>query len=448
MVDAPPAHPFRSHALLGNIGLLLLIASAVTTHRHAQAQSGASEQAGSKPRGSSEAHPTGDINRVQDDGPRNSATVDEKVRDNGARAGSPARGRVGAISEATAHAEVGDIFAERAAAQSAPARVVERRIETESGSGQRVLLVLKPIAGSTRVPPSTLELAELKLREVGRQAGYHLLSAEEGTTDEDTMVLTERPAAALFRQALAQGADRAIRVVLKVRGDRYRFELLVASLDGQGPLRARGHATPETLDQHMTALAERILPLADQWWGPALPQGEMRAHRADSLPPARAERLDTATTTKPESASATVNRVRFGLAVLYNGSVILSERIAHNSQMGARFDVDLNRHISTSVGVTYLNLKGRLGRAHSSALFGQAAFRSFEHARDGWSLPIKLQGGYVFANGGYVRGSLGFAMPLGNRLEWGVDFLAPTVWFVPGGPLISLDAATDLALKF
>ncbi len=338
--------------------------------------------------------------------------------------------------------------AQAPAPSTAAGALVERRLEAEPSQAQRGLLVLQPVARGSEVPDKALELAALKLREVGLAAGYRLVEPEARAAHQASGSHTEQPAAALFRQALAQGADRGIRIDLKVRDDRYHLELLVASLDGQGPLRARGHATPEALGQRIAALAERILPRADQWWGPALPRGDLRAQGADSLPSAHADGTHASSKGEPEPATAAAKRKRFGLAVLYNASLILSERIAHNSQMGARFDLNLNRRFSASVGVTYLNLKGRLSRAHSSALLGQLAFRSFEHARYGWSLPIKLQGGYVFANGGYVRGSLGFAMPLGAHFEWGVDILAPTVWFVPGGELISLDAATDLTWKF
>lgn len=314
----------------------------------------------------------------------------------------------------------------------------------ERAPAATVLLV--PSGRHGRIAPAVGALADRALQRAARATGYGVLSI---AGDSPQLKGEARPATLLWSLGYVEGAHRALSAELRANDGRYVFVIRLASLDGQGPFEVRGQARADGLVTRIYDLARSILPPPDAWWDAPLPPSReailaLRKEHAHSLasparPPAkrpRAKRHDS------------WRHRRLHAALTGEATLALTEGRGVGGLVGARADFRFTRSLLVGAGLAYANQKGRLDRAHSLASYGQLEYRSFFSKATDVSLPLRLRGGFLVNNGPFVGGALGANVPLGERFELGVDLVAPTVWFVPGGNVVSLSFGAELITRW
>ncbi len=143
----------------------------------------------------------------------------------------------------------------------------------------------------------------------------------------------------------------------------------------------------------------------------------------------------------PEVARAPVGAFR--LAIQTEGAVGISGRF-YNQLVGARLDRCFTPATCLGGYVAYANLKGQSGRASNVLLYSMV-----EHRRRAgiFFIPFRAAVGYLPHNGPFARASAGVAIQSGN-IDVTLDLLAPTLWVTGNEPVLSMDLAAEVAVRF
>jgi hypothetical protein len=171
-------------------------------------------------------------------------------------------------------------------------------------------------------------------------------------------------------------------------------------------------------------------------------------------PPASTITTTTTTATPapaapPVSAPASVPEVArppagaFRLAIQTEGAIGVSGPF-YNQLVGARLDRCFAPATCLGGYIAYANLKGQSGRASNVLLYAMV-----EHRRRAglFFIPLRVATGYLPHNGPIARASAGIGIESGN-IDVTFDLLAPTLWVTGNEPVVSMDLAAEVAVRF
>jgi len=160
-------------------------------------------------------------------------------------------------------------------------------------------------------------------------------------------------------------------------------------------------------------------------------------------PPAAAQEQPPTTTTTT-TTTTTVFTPAFRAAIQTEGAVGVSGPF-YNQLVGARLDRCFTRTTCLGGYVAYANLKGQSGRANNVLLAAVAEHRLWLGST--WYIPLRAAAGYLPKNGPFARISAGLGVEVGN-VDVSVDLLAPALWVTGDEPVLSMDFAAEVAVRF
>lgn len=120
----------------------------------------------------------------------------------------------------------------------------------------------------------------------------------------------------------------------------------------------------------------------------------------------------------------------------------------YNHLLGARYDIHASRSVTLGGYVGYANLKGTVGRVHSTLLMTQFAYRITFGSKQRLIVPLRAGLGYLVKNGVAVRFATGVYYALDENLEVGFDLIAPTFWTAHNDTVISMSLAAEVGFAF
>jgi hypothetical protein len=115
-----------------------------------------------------------------------------------------------------------------------------------------------------------------------------------------------------------------------------------------------------------------------------------------------------------------------------------------NALLFARAAYYVSDRLGFTGSISYANLRGRQGRV-SNALFlvgVETAVDLVPQSRI--FIPLRLELGYLPANGPVARITAGLSFPLARRVRLEVDLVSPTLWVLPETSPVSLDLAASM----
>lgn len=322
------------------------------------------------------------------------------------------------------------------------------------------LRVLVIDAAPYGVDPVVGEHVSAQLRFTAAQLGYAVATRDESVAAAQRASMPFPPSPAdLWRVTWAGDAQRGVFARVWAQDARYVIEISVASMDGAGPFFARGNSGAEDLHDVVDGLLRQALPPPDRW------DAEAAVRYAQGSVAGAAPSVDTALPTPGPTASpfAPVGGQglrlesrrrrshrpsrRFDLALSTEAAVDTSSDHFYNHLVGARVDLRITTEILLGAYVGYANLRGRDGRAQNVLfyLLGENRIR----LGDGTDLtiPLRFAIGYLPFNGPFVRLSAGLNLPVSERVELGVDLIAPTFWVIPTGVAVSADFGLEVIYR-
>jgi hypothetical protein len=95
----------------------------------------------------------------------------------------------------------------------------------------------------------------------------------------------------------------------------------------------------------------------------------------------------------------------------------------------------------------YANLRGRDGRAQNMLFYLQGEDRIRLGEGTDLTIPLRFALGYLPFNGPFVRISAGLNLPITERIELGIDLIAPTFWVIPSGVAVSANFGLELIYR-
>jgi hypothetical protein len=166
-------------------------------------------------------------------------------------------------------------------------------------------------------------------------------------------------------------------------------------------------------------------------------QTEAPAPAATAPATATATPTPTPTSTPP----ASFNR----LALQTEGALGVSGPF-YNQLVGVRFDHCFTQTTCLGEYAAYANLKGQSGRANNVLLYAMV-----EHRRPlgtMWHIPFRVAAGYLPNNGPFARLSAGLSVQTAKNVDLTFDLLAPTLWVTRNDPVLSMDLAAEVDVRF
>lgn len=325
---------------------------------------------------------------------------------------------------------------------SAPAltEVVPPAPGTEEGppSSDRCLIIVD--AASIGVAPVVAQHITSRMRELGSQMGYSVLSRPATVTAARRVRMPFPPNHGdLWRTAFAASCHRVGFARVWARNGRYEFEMVVGSLDGTGPFTNRGSGSAQDLLSHVGTIFTELLPAASDW-------DQNRYEELSTTLQNQTRAVATPPEPEPEPPPPFVGR-RFQLAFSSESAIGTSSEGFYNHLLGVRADYRMSPKVLLGVYVGYANLSGRNARASNVLSYAQLESRIRLRAHHLVSFPMRFGFGYLPLNGPFIRMSAGINFPIGDRMEFGLDLLAPTFWVLPDSTPISLNLSAEIIFR-
>ncbi|MEM6533981.1 MAG: hypothetical protein AAF654_15290 [Myxococcota bacterium] len=294
-----------------------------------------------------------------------------------------------------------------------------------------------------------------RIRHTARQMGYRVQSPRDTVAAAGRLRMSFPPAPAdLWRVTYISGSHRGAFARVWAHEGRYVIEVVVASLDNTGPFFARGTALAGDLHQVVDRLVREALPeprlFDEEAYRFTVASGERRTESSS-----RTERgivtqsLDDQDLTPLESGEAPEADIgrRVNLAMSTESAIGTSDDAFYNHLAGMRFDYRVSRELLLGAYVGYANLRGRNGRVNNLLSYAQVEHRLRLSPRTRATLPLRFGIGYLPYNGPFIRLSAGVNLPLSDRVELGIDVLAPTFWVLSDRTAFSLNLGLELILR-
>jgi len=229
-------------------------------------------------------------------------------------------------------------------------------------------------------------------------------------------------------------------------------------MDGTGPFFARGNSGAEDLHEVVDGLLRQALPLPERW------DAEAAAHYAQGSVAGAAPSVTTTPPTTGPTASPFVPvggqglrleshrrshrpSRRFDLALSTEAAVGTSSDHFYNHLIGARLDLRITTEILLGAYIGYANLTGRDGRAQNILFYLSGENRIRLGDGTDLTIPLRFAIGYLPFNGPFVRLSAGLNLPISDRVELGIDLIAPTFWVIPYGVAVSADFGLEVIYR-
>jgi hypothetical protein len=117
----------------------------------------------------------------------------------------------------------------------------------------------------------------------------------------------------------------------------------------------------------------------------------------------------------------------------------------YNQLVGARLDHCFTTTTCLGGYGGYANLKGRSGRVSNVLVYAMV-----EHRRPlgtQWHIPLRAAAGYLPSNGPFARLSAGLSVAI-HDVDLTFDLLAPTLWVTRNDPVLSMDLAVEVDVRF
>ncbi len=251
-------------------------------------------------------------------------------------------------------------------------------------------------------------------------------------------------------------AQRGIFARVWAQDGRYVIEIMVASMDGSGPFFARGTSGAQDLHSVVDTLLRQALPTPERWDAqaaerymsgePAIPGATPAVMAPSGTPTVFAPVVTGGSDFRPRRRSHRPTR-RFDLALSTEAAIGTGSDRFYNHLVGARLDLRITTEIMLGVYAGYANLRGRDGRAQNMLFYLQAEDRIRLGESTDWTIPLRFSLGYLPFNGPFVRISAGLNVPVSERVELGIDLLAPTFWVIPGGVAVSVDVGLEVIYR-
>ena len=357
------------------------------------------------------------------------------------------------------------ILAEAAAAHAPTAEVAEPgaaetgdTTETPADAAPDTRLrVLVIDAAPYGVDPVVGEHVSAQLRETAGDMGYAVASRDESVAAAQSISMPFPPSPAdLWRVTWAGHAQRGLFARVWAQDGRYVTEIMVASMDGAGPFFARGTSGAEDLHAVVDALLRQALPAPERWDAEAAARysaGEtdatatVNAQAAPGATPATFVPVVTQGVHVQSHRRSHRPTRRFDLAVSTEAAIGTGSSRFYNHLVGARLDLRITTEIMLGIYAGYANLRGRDGRVQNMLFYIQGENRIRLGDATDLTIPLRFSLGYVPFNGPFVRISAGLNLPISERVELGIDLIAPTFWVIPGRVAVSADIGLELLYR-
>ncbi|HWA78477.1 MAG TPA: hypothetical protein VG937_39345 [Polyangiaceae bacterium] len=171
------------------------------------------------------------------------------------------------------------------------------------------------------------------------------------------------------------------------------------------------------------------------------------AHAAESVPPPPTA-VTPAPSTPPSSAQPAPSPVApsrpFALALFTEAALGFSGDGFYNHLVGPRLDYHAGDHLTLGAALSYINLKGKNGRASNVLPAAMLEWRS--PLGSDVALPVRFFSGYLPRNGPWLKAALGLSRRLGSRTTITFEAIAPALWVVRDSTVGSFDASLELAI--
>jgi len=320
--------------------------------------------------------------------------------------------------------------------------IPEAPSENDTPAAPELCLAIVDAAGYG-VHPVVAEHMTTRMRTRGAQMGYRILPRSDTVAAARRVRMSYPPDAGdLWRAAFAADCHRIAFARVWARQGRYEYQLMVGSLDGSGPFVGQGAASAQELLEHLDTELQRRLPAPSDW-----DQTRYDALTSNvEMQPVAAAAAQAAPEPPPEPPPPFVGR-RFQLAFSSESAIGTSDDGFYNHLLGVRADYRLSPKVLLGAYMGYVNLNGRNSRVSNVLTYAQIETRIRFRARQSITLPIRFGFGYLPLNGPFIRMSAGLNFPISDRLELGVDLLAPTFWVLPSSTPISLNLSAEIILR-
>jgi hypothetical protein len=116
----------------------------------------------------------------------------------------------------------------------------------------------------------------------------------------------------------------------------------------------------------------------------------------------------------------------------------------YNHLVGPRLDYHAGPHLTLGAALSYINLKGKNGRASNVLPAAMLEWRT--PLGSDVALPVRLFSGYLPRNGPWFKAALGLSRRLSSRTTLTFEALAPALWVVRDSTVGSFDASLELAI--
>lgn len=244
----------------------------------------------------------------------------------------------------------------------------------------------------------------------------------------------------LWRATHGANAHRGVFARAWAEGGKYVAELLVASADGSGPFFARGAFGADDLLTGVDGLVRQAVPalgvwqIAEQQNAVGLPsQGPAAASSARAIEPIRPD-------------PPVKNRLRVALQT--EAAFGAGDEFFYNHLVGLKVDVKVGHTVLLGAYLAYANLEGANGRVGNFLPMAFVENRIRVGRPTLFTIPLRIQGGYLPKNGPVFRFSGGLNFALSEQIELGVDLIAPTFWVLPERTAFSFNLGAELGYRF
>lgn len=243
-----------------------------------------------------------------------------------------------------------------------------------------------------------------------------------------------------WRITFASGCHASLQARVWAQGGKYVVELTAALRDGRGPFAERRSTDHVAFLETVDAMVRDVLPAsgtgAAAYVPPVGPRQPPPGMDPGVFEPNPAQRL-------ADEPAPPLRRI--GLAVAADGAIGLGKPGFYNQMAGARLDVRLNHEVVMGAYLGYASLTGVDQRENNLVTYLQIEDRVRVSDRSKVRVPLRFAAGYVPFNGPVLRMAAGIAYPASDRIEWGFDLLAPMIWFLPEGQVVtSLNLGVEL----
>ncbi len=313
-------------------------------------------------------------------------------------------------------------------------------------------------AATFGIDPVVGRVTTARLRQTAEEIGYGVLTPEETVAAAQQLRMPYPPTPAdLWRVSWVARAHRGVFARVWAHGGQYVIEITVASLDGAGPVFARGTSGADDLRETVDRLLRTALPPPSAWnAASAATPGEAPSQPSATAPersgpegPIDELDEDEVDSTRPRRPAEPEPELRrWQLTLQTEGAIGAAQEVFYNHLIGLRFDFRITRDILIGVYAAYANLNARNGRADNILFMAQFENRIRISPDLDLTIPLRAAGGYLPFNGPVIRLAAGVNYALSPNWEIGLDILAPTFWILPDRTAVSLDIALEGTYRF